>query len=117
MDASDGLADALIQIARASQAQNDDLGIEVNQSDIPIHEQTKEVAQLSGVDPLEWAFYGGEDYELVGTLPEEIWNNWKDNNPFKAIGKVVTSPGVFLNTGKTKIALDLKKSFQHWTDL
>lgn len=117
MDASDGLADALIQIARASQAQDSDLGIEVNQTDIPIHDQTKEVAKLAGVDPLEWAFYGGEDYELVATLPEEIWNQWKDNKPFKAIGKVVAVPGVFLNTGKTKIALDLQKSFQHWTDL
>lgn len=112
MDASDGLADALVQIARASQ-----VGIEVDQLDIPIHEETKEVARLSQIDPLEWALYGGEDYELVGTLPEEIWLKWKDNNPFKAIGKVTTSPGVFLNAEGKKTALDLKKSFQHWQDL
>jgi thiamine-monophosphate kinase len=112
MDASDGLADALVQIARASQ-----VGIEVNQLDIPIHDQTKVVADICQVDPLEWALYGGEDYELVGTLPEEVWLKWKDNNPFTAIGKVTASPGVVLNTGPKKIALDLKKSFQHWQDL
>jgi len=115
MDASDGLADALIQIARNSQ-----VGIEINQKDIPIDKETLAVAKVAGADPLEWALYGGEDYELVGTLPESIWRNWQgqENNPFKAIGKVNSQKGVFLVTdGGQKIALDLKKSFQHWIDL
>ncbi len=114
MDASDGLADALIQIARASQ-----VGIEVNKSDIPIHPETVTVAKAYGADPVDWAFYGGEDYELVGTLPEKVWQGWKsnENNPFTEIGRVDSSAGVFLKTNEKRIALDLKRSFQHWTDL
>lgn len=115
MDASDGLADALVQICRASQ-----VGIEVNGAEIPIHEETKEIAKHCGVDPFEWALYGGEDYELVGTLPEKIWLKWKDSkhNAFKEIGRVNSSGSVVLKTsGEKTVTLDLKKSFQHWADL
>lgn len=113
MDASDGLADALIQIARASQ-----VGIEVNGADIPIHAETIELAKISGCDPLDWALYGGEDYELVGTLPENIWASWKnkENNPFREIGRVNSTSGVVLKSNGQSIPLELKKTFQHWAD-
>ncbi len=65
MDSSDGLADALVQICRASQ-----VGAKVERSQIPL---SKAIQQLvSPQQALEWALYGGEDFELVLCLPPQI---------------------------------------------
>ena len=62
MDSSDGLADAIIQICQASQ-----IGARIERNQIPIpHSLTKFV---SPEQALNWALYGGEDFELVLCLP------------------------------------------------
>jgi thiamine-monophosphate kinase len=61
-DVSDGLASELWEIAEASQVK---LWIDANL--IPISEDLSSYAEKVGKDPLDWAFYGGEDYQLVGT--------------------------------------------------
>jgi thiamine-monophosphate kinase len=38
---------------------------------IPISDAARAVALAAGRDPLEWALSGGEDYELLFTLPAE----------------------------------------------
>ena len=57
MDTSDGLADALIQIANASQ-----LTLKIDSAKIPHNKN---------VD-METVLYGGEDYELVAVVPDNI---------------------------------------------
>lgn len=115
MDASDGLADALVQISRAS-----GVGMEIDLDLVPIHDQTKEVAKMAGVAPCEWALYGGEDYELVGTVDPMIWHELaKDadsQNLFSAIGTVTDKQTVITKgAGKAKTELDLLHSFQHFS--
>jgi thiamine-monophosphate kinase len=64
MDSSDGLADAIIQICRASGV---GAVLERRQISMPAafgHWLTQEQA-------LEYALYGGEDFELVLCLPQE----------------------------------------------
>lgn len=110
MDASDGLGDALAQISR-----NSGVGMDIDAALIPINDETKEAASLARVDPLDWALYGGEDYELVGTLPREVWQTWDrpDDNPFVKIGSVKTGNNVTLKTaGGHALPLDLSKCFQ-----
>ncbi|MEE9284420.1 MAG: thiamine-phosphate kinase [Dehalococcoidia bacterium] len=64
IDVSDGLAVDLGHLCRAS-------GVEARlfADRVPLSPEAREVAALLGVDPLEAALHGGEDYELVFTCP------------------------------------------------
>lgn len=65
MDSSDGLADAILQICRAS-----GIGAKIDRQQIPIYHAVSEM--VSGEKALEWALYGGEDFELVLCLPPDL---------------------------------------------
>jgi len=115
MDASDGLADALVQIALASSVR-----LAVDLKKVPVHQETLETAKKAGRDPLDWVLYGGEDYELVACISEDSWKRLCDteHNPFTAIGVVeenasATSPVTITLDGKPGPELDLTKCFQH----
>ena len=90
MDTSDGLADALLQMSKASS-----VSFEVDLASIPIHEQTKNAASALDLNPFELAFYGGEDYELLACMSESDWLEIKksfkehEDAPLKVIGKVI----------------------------
>ncbi|MEG5000229.1 thiamine-phosphate kinase [Microcoleus sp. B4-D4] len=62
MDSSDGLADAIVQVCRAS-----GVGAKVDRTKIPIPHSLSEI--VSTEKALDWALYGGEDFELVLFLP------------------------------------------------
>ncbi|MDJ0515419.1 MAG: thiamine-phosphate kinase [Trichodesmium sp. MO_231.B1] len=62
MDSSDGLADAIIQICQASQ-----IGARIERNQIPIPPCLTKF--VSSEQALNWALYGGEDFELVLCLP------------------------------------------------
>ena len=64
MDTSDGLADALRQLASAS-----GVGVRVEANALPISPAVSEVALLGGVDPASLIWSGGEDYELLFAVP------------------------------------------------
>ncbi|MEM1393071.1 MAG: thiamine-phosphate kinase [Cyanobacteria bacterium P01_H01_bin.150] len=63
MDSSDGLGDAIIQICQASQ-----VGARIERNQIPIPPSLTKF--VSSEKALNWALYGGEDFELVLCLPE-----------------------------------------------
>lgn len=114
MDSSDGLADALAQIAQAS-----NVGIQIDLTAIPIHADTRSFAAHANIDPYELALYGGEDYELVACLPAQIWQDWQKQAPdtvssFIKIGVVDGTNNIQLMFGnETARQLDLKRVFQH----
>ena len=64
MDASDGLADALRQIAAASGC-----GVVVDAAALPIAPGARAWWTARGTDPIAAAIAGGDDYELVFTVP------------------------------------------------
>lgn len=70
MDTSDGLADALIQIAKAS--------------DVILSIDTSKIPHASCVD-MNTVLYGGEDYQLVAAVPESLLKNL---NNYTIIGEV-----------------------------
>ncbi|WP_421617192.1 thiamine-phosphate kinase [Brevibacillus sp. TJ4] len=96
-DISDGLASELWEIAEAS-----GVTIQVEAERIPLLAKTRSYAQKVGKDPLAWALYGGEDYQLVGTLAaersEEVARRFAEQGiPFAVIGRVeAKGQGVFL---------------------
>ena len=64
IDLSDGLADAVRQLAAASH-----VGVRLDADALPIHPQAREWFRRAGVDPTTAALGGGEDYELAFTAP------------------------------------------------
>ena len=66
IDVSDGLAADLAHLCDAS-----GVGVHIDAAKLPVNGSTREVARAADVDPLDWGFGGGEDYELVFTAPPD----------------------------------------------
>ncbi len=66
IDSSDGLAWSLHELARMS-----DVGFVV--SSVPVADEVRRFAEFNGLDALELALYGGEEYELVVTVKPKRW--------------------------------------------
>jgi len=64
-DISDGLANECWEIAKAS-----DCGIVLFESQIPLADVLLRYAAQNVKDAMDWVLYGGEDYELIGTIPQ-----------------------------------------------
>jgi thiamine-monophosphate kinase len=62
-DISDGLASEAWEIAEAS-----DLGILLHEPQIPFDPDLLLYAKLSGKAAMDWILFGGEDYQLIGTI-------------------------------------------------
>lgn len=112
MDTSDGLADAIVQIARASGA-----GARLERSQLP---QPDSLSQLAAPEQaLNWVLYGGEDFELVLCLPPAIARSLLSRLDAEAriVGEVTREPGVYLTgiPGSCREQeLTLKRGFQHF---
>ena len=66
MDLSDGLADAVRQIAQAS-----GVGARIDADAIPIPRAARACFEAAGVDPVMAAAAGGDDYELLLAVPRK----------------------------------------------
>ena len=87
-DVSDGLASELWEIADAS-----DVALRIEADKIPLLPEALDCARQASCDPLEWALYGGEDYQLVGTLDADQAETVallfaRQKIPFTVIGRV-----------------------------
>lgn len=91
-----GLVNALRNIATASS-----LGAEIFLPAIPISLETRRVADEMEEDVDKYAFYGGEDFELMFTLPENKINELETHfDDFAVIGKLTDQKNLLIiNTG------------------
>ena len=64
MDLSDGLSGDLNHLCRQSQ-----VGALIDRTKIPMSQQLQRYAKRIGTAPLHWSLHGGEDYELLFTIP------------------------------------------------
>ncbi len=64
IDISDGLSSELLHICK-----NSKVGCRIYTEKIPIDEETSKLAQEMGIEPVIAALNGGDDYELLFTLP------------------------------------------------
>jgi thiamine-monophosphate kinase len=111
MDSSDGLADAIVQICRAS-----GVGARVDRSSIPL---SSALPKLLPETALEAALYGGEDFELVLSLPAEIAARSIARLGMGAaiIGTITQELEILVVDAEDparSIALDLSVGFQHF---
>jgi thiamine-monophosphate kinase len=99
IDVTQGLVADLTQLARQS-----DLGIEIYAPAVPIALETRSVADEMNEDVDKYAFYGGEDFEILFTLPEPFVEKFKaEFDDFVVIGKMTEKEKqLTINTGEAE---------------
>ncbi len=88
MDISDGLSSELMHICK-----DGDVGCRVFEERIPIDYQTAVMAEELGMNVVTAALNGGEDYELLFTVPLHFHEKVKDLPGVKVIGHI-TKPSL-----------------------
>lgn len=96
IDVSDGLASELHHIAAESAC-----GCEVFRAAVPVEPAAKLVGRRAGIDPVNWALFGGDDYELVFTVAPEAMGEVSEalssvGASCRPVGKTVSEKGVWL---------------------
>ncbi len=91
IDISDGLASDLAHICRCS-----GVGAEIEESRLPIHAETRRIADEFQEDPIAYALAGGEDYQLLFTLPTERFADIASHPDITVIGKITAEHEVLL---------------------
>ena len=89
-DVSDGLSKACFMIGKAS-----GLGVRLDLERLPIHPATLKVAEELKMDPYHLALHGGEDYELLFTLPVEAFSVLEKIEDITVIGFMEEDPEAF----------------------
>lgn len=114
-DISDGLAGELHEICRASGT-----GCLIREGAVPLDERVRELARLAGKEPLDWALYGGEDFELVFTVPapnaaEVVRELAAEKIECYLVGEIVPRErGICLQTGKGEITPLSARGYDHF---
>ncbi|MFN6483243.1 MULTISPECIES: thiamine-phosphate kinase [unclassified Nostoc] len=113
MDSSDGLADAIIQICRAS-----GVGAVLEHRQILLPKTFNH--WLTPEQALEYALYGGEDFELVLCLPQELASALVQHLGEGAAiaGRITAGSTVILHDEQKKFpdqVLSLSQGFQHFS--
>ncbi|QCR21148.1 thiamine-phosphate kinase [Pontibacter sp. SGAir0037] len=92
IDVSDGLASELFHICSQS-----GVGATIYRENLPVDEQTLEAAMEFNLDPITCILNGGEDYELLFTVPLADYDKIKNHPDFTIIGKITeASEGINL---------------------
>jgi thiamine-monophosphate kinase len=86
IDISDGLASELLHLCKQS-----NVGCELYEEQIPIDPQTFDRAREFDLDPTVCVLSGGEDYELLFTIPIEDYDKVKNSPDFTIIGHITAA--------------------------
>ncbi len=84
LDISDGLASEVLHLCEASGC-----GAAIYQDKLPLAEETLEVAEEFKLDPVTCALNGGEDYELLFTVPLADHDKIRNHPDITVIGHVL----------------------------
>lgn len=110
IDISDGLSSELMHLCAASS-----LGCRIYADKVPVHDETRRIAAEFEVEPLIAALNGGEDYELLFTVPVADFNKFGNQPGISIIGHMTdASEGTrMIATGGAEISLEA----QGWNPL
>jgi thiamine-monophosphate kinase len=115
-DISDGIAREAWEIAEASGVR-----LVLFPDEFPLSPDLREAGAMTGKDPAEWAFHGGEDYQLIGTISPEGWNQLCEEAGRHSwlvtpVGRVEKGePGVEVEKDGRRMLLK-KGGYQHFAD-
>jgi thiamine-monophosphate kinase len=96
IDISDGLSSELFHICNESKA-----GCKIFAGKIPVNPETVKMAEEFNIEPLVAALNGGEDYELLFTIPLNRFDEAARNPQISVIGHITD-----ISEGKTMISDD-----------
>jgi thiamine-monophosphate kinase len=100
IDSSDGLAWSLHELARMS-------GVGFVLDHVPVADEVQQFAELNGLDALDLALYGGEEYELVVTVKPKLWA--KAKSAVESVGGMLLPIGKVVRDKRVVLELDGKK--------
>jgi thiamine-monophosphate kinase len=103
IDISDGLSSELLHICKASEC-----GCQVYDDRIPLAEETKEAAAEFQLEPMVAALHGGEDYELLFTVPLSDHDKVSTMEGVSVIGNITDKKGSALLVGNDGNAIQLQ---------
>jgi len=114
VDLSDGLADAVQQIARAS-----GVGAVIDAEAVPVEPAAREWFSRNGTDPIRSAITGGDDYELLLAVRPRVARRLTaarrhGDVPLTRIGVCTANSGVLLNCGGGLAPVPLPAGFHHF---
>jgi thiamine-monophosphate kinase len=113
MDLSDGLADAVRQVAEAS-----GVGMTIDSATLPLSDEARAWCARHDTDPLHIALAGGDDYELLFTVRPSQRHRFRAAQrlcgalPITKIGVVTKGEGVRIATGGT--TRELPHGYEHF---
>lgn len=94
IDISDGLSSELHHICSASNK-----GCRIYSEKVPVHAETLRIAPEFNTEPVIAALNGGEDHELLFTIPVEEYDKISQQNGIAVIGHITdASQGMFMIT-------------------
>lgn len=104
IDISDGLGKDLTQLCAAS-----NIGCKLYEEKIPLDAKMVQLAMEFNIDPMLCALSGGEDFELLFTVPQSAFEQLKNNPEVSIIGHVTgASEGLYL-VSKAGNAVELQE--------
>lgn len=111
IDSSDGLAWSLYELSKIN-----DVGFLINK--VPIAQEVHQFAESNRLNPLELAFYGGEEYELVVTIKPELLKKTikaieKIGSCLIPIGKVIKEPQILVEINGKKDIIE-PRGWEHF---
>jgi len=109
IDVTDGLASDLLHVCRLS-----DTGCRIYNSKIPIDYETSRLAEEFNIDPLVPALNGGEDFEMLFTVPLEMVEKIKMVQSVKVIGHMTSYGSGYYITGDNGSEVEI--SAQGWKE-
>ncbi len=103
IDVSDGLASEILHICKAS-----NVGCKLYEEKIPLDPMTYETAREFGLDPTVCALSGGEDYELLFTVPQSDYDKVKYQMEITVIGHITEAAAGYQLISKSGNVHDIK---------
>lgn len=113
MDLSDGLADAVRQVAAASGT-----GARLDADRLPLHSAAAAWFERQGIDPVERALGAGDDYELLFAVPAKARGRFRgvarlaQGLALTHVGELTREPGVRLV--RDRVERELPQGFVHF---
>lgn len=112
IDISDGLSSEILHLCKASGT-----GCRLYEDKIPFDDQTKQMALEFNINPLVAALNGGEDYELLFTIPTGDYDKIKNDPDISVIGHMTKAEeGVHLVTSGGSLIPLVAQGFNHMAD-
>jgi thiamine-monophosphate kinase len=112
IDISDGLLSDLGHLCRRS-----GVGAHIEESRIPVLPEARAIAEEFQQDVFDWALTGGEDYQLLFTLPKLHYDQVAAHRDITVIGQIIEKEEGMLLTDIFGMSIDMaemKPGFDHF---